>query len=179
MHGPAKTTRENRMQATDVIRAALEQSFHWNKMLAEDLRDASLVFPTANGGNHARWVVGHAATAHSALRSFITGEPNRLSHWDEILGGGTTPTDDPKTYPPYSELLETWCQQYEQTLSLLDTHDDAMLDQSPQALPEKFRDEPSFQTAGRLFLFIAMDEMSHRGQLADVRRSIGRPILAF
>ena len=167
------------MHAIDVIRASLVQSFEWNKMLAEDLRDAPLVFPTANGGNHASWVVGHAATAQSALRSFITGGPSSLTKWDKILGGGSIPTDDPNTYPAYGELLETWYHQYEATLSLLDTFDDAMLDKPPRGLPEKFRDDPGFQSIGHVFLFIAMHEMSHRGQLADVRRALGRPVLAF
>ena len=167
------------MKAIDVIRASLAQSFEWNKMLAEDLRDSPLVFPTVNGGNHASWVIGHAATAQSTLRSFITGEPNSLTKWDSILGIGSTPVNAPNVYPEYGELLEAWYLQYAATRSLLESYDDTMLDQKPRGLPEMFREEPSFQSIGLVFLFIAMHEMSHRGQLADVRRALGRPVLAF
>jgi uncharacterized damage-inducible protein DinB len=39
---------------------------------------------------------------------------------------------------------------------------------------EEVREDPHFQTIGQLFLFIAMHEMSHRGQLADARNALGR-----
>jgi uncharacterized damage-inducible protein DinB len=167
------------MHTTDAIRNALLLSFEWNRTLAEDLRDAPLAFPTANGGNHATWIIGHAAVAQAGLRSMITGEPNPLAQWEAIFGGGTTPSSDASNYPSFDELLRTWRSEHDKTLALLAAQDDASLDAKPKALPPTMADFPDFATVGRILLFIAMHEMSHRGQLADVRRSLGRSVLAF
>lgn len=167
------------MTAREVIADALRMSYAWNRMLADDLRDASLAFPTRHGGNHATWVVGHAAAAQAGLRSFITGEPSELAGWDATLGGDSEPSDDASVYPPYDTLLATWEREHGRTLALLASLDDAALDEAPRAVPAELSDTPQFQSVGRLFMFIASHEMSHRGQLADARRALGRSRLAF
>jgi uncharacterized damage-inducible protein DinB len=167
------------MHTTDAIRIALTLSYEWNRMLAEDLRSAPLAFPTSNGGNHATWVVGHAATSQAGLRSFITGEPSPRASWEATLGGGTTPVADASAYPSYETLMDAWKAEYEKTLALLAEQTDASLDARPKALPDSLKDHPSFRSVGHVLMLIAMHEMSHRAQLADVRRALGRGVLAF
>ncbi|MGL4465831.1 MAG: DinB family protein [Planctomycetia bacterium] len=167
------------MNAKDVLRDALELAYRWNKMLADDLRDAPLAFPTANGGNHAVWVAGHAVVARSGLLSMITGQPDPWADWGKMLGGGSTPVADAAAYPNYEELLAAWDSVHRKTLALLDGLSEARLDEPPAAVPDELKDDPNFASVGAILLFIAMHEMSHRGQLADVRRSLGRGTLAF
>jgi hypothetical protein len=38
-------------------------------------------------------------------------------------------------------------------------------------VPDELRDDPDFASVGRLFTFIALHEMSHRGELAAARRA--------
>ncbi|MEQ9459445.1 MAG: DinB family protein [Phycisphaeraceae bacterium] len=167
------------MDAMEAIRAALRQSYDWNRMLAEDMRDVPLTFPTPTGGNHPVWVVGHAAFARAALLSFITGEPNPLAEWEAKLGGQSQPSGDGSVYPSYDEVMALWEREHQRTLQALAKFGEAGLDQPALGVPPKLKDDPDFQTVGRIFLFTALHEMSHRGQLADARRALGRGPLAF
>lgn len=167
------------MTPHDVIESALNQSYGWSRALAEDLSDAPLAFPTPNGGNHATWVVGHLALARAGLLSFITGEPNALGNWAPIFGGTSTPVDHADTYPAYGELLKTWEHEHKRSMKLLKQTTPDGLDATPPAVPEAFASVPGMDTVGGVFLFIAMHEMSHRGQLADCRRALGRKPLVF
>lgn len=164
------------MKTTEAIRIALQLSYDWNRMLAEDLRDAPMTFPTPRGGNHPTWVIGHAAHASAGLLGMITGEPNHLAHLDATLGGTSQPTNDPATYPDYDEVMSLWEREHQRRLEALDRFDDAQLDEPPAVLPDELKSLPDFQSIGRLFIFIALHEMSHRGQLADARRTLGRPV---
>lgn len=167
------------MNTIETIRIALQTSYDWNRMLAEDMRDAAMTFPTPRGGNHPTWIVGHAAHASAGLLSMITGEPNPLAHFDATLGGNSQPTANADDYPPYDEALSMWEREHRRRLEALDTFDPSRLDEAPAAVPESLRSFPDFQSIGRVFLLIALHEMSHRGQLADARRAAGRPVLAF
>ncbi len=167
------------MHAKDAIITALTLSYNWNRMLAEDLRDNPLAFPTSNGGNHATWVVGHAIAARSALLSFITGEPNELAAWEKTLGGGSQPVSDASVYPSYLDLLERFEREHQRTLDTLERYSEASLDQKPAGLPPELSEDPDFRTVGHVFMFIGLHEMSHRGQLADCRRALGREKKGF
>ncbi len=167
------------MNTIETIRIALQTSYDWNRMLAEDMRDAAMTFPTARGGNHPTWVVGHAAHASAGLLSMITGEPNPLARFDATLGGSSEPTADADDYPSFDDAMSMWEREHRRRLEALDTFGPSRLDEPPAAVPESLRSVPDFQTVGRIFLFIALHEMSHRGQLADARRAAGRPVLAF
>jgi hypothetical protein len=162
------------MNAIDTIRAALSTSYEWNKQLANDLLDAPLTPPTSSGGNHPLWVMGHLAFSRAGLLSMINGQPSSLGKWKDLFAGGTQPQSEPKVYPPYSEVLSAYQQTHRDTLRLLEEIGEANLDARPKAVMEKLRDMPDFQSNGRLFLFIAMHDMSHRGQLADARHALGR-----
>lgn len=168
------------MRATEAIRSALCMSYDWNRMLAEDLRDAPMTFPTPRGGNHPTWVVGHLVHARSGLLAMITGEPSAFfEEWDAMLGGESDPVDQPEEYPSYGELMDTWQSLHEQTLVIIDRLDDSALDQPPASIPDFLKDNPKFQRIGSVLLFMAMHEISHRGQLADARRAAGRGLLGF
>lgn len=167
------------MNTIETIRIALQTSYDWNRMLAEDMRDAPMTFPTPRGGNHPIWVVGHAAHASAGLLSMITGEPNPLARFDATLGGNSVPTADADDYPSFDDAMSMWENEHHRRLEALDTFDQSRLDEPPAAVPESLRSFPDFQSVGRVFLLIALHEMSHRGQLADARRAVGRPVLAF
>lgn len=165
------------MKTTEAIRIALQLSYDWNRTLAESMRDAPMTFPTQQGGNHPTWVVGHAAWSSSGLMSMITGEPSPLDHLEPLVGGGSEPTDDATLYPDYDDMLSIWEQGHHRRLQILTRFNDAQLDAAPAAVPEQLKGVPDFQTIGRIFLFVALHEMSHRGQLADARRTLNRPVI--
>ncbi len=167
------------MTTIETIRSALRISHTWTHGLAEDMRDAAMTAPTPRGGNHPMWVMGHAAYSKGALLMMISGTPNPVEHWKEWFEGGSEPKAEADVYPTYDEVLSACDRLHQQALDLLDETGEAGLDQAPAMVWPELTDDPDFQTKGQLFLFTAMHEMSHRGQLADARRAAGRSRLFF
>jgi uncharacterized damage-inducible protein DinB len=130
--------------------------------------------PTPAQGNHPLWIMGHLVFSSAGLLSMITGQANHFDRWGQLFGGGTKPRFDATTYPSYVEVLAAYEQVHKDVLRELDGMPACRLDERPQAVLEEVRDNPQFQTIGQVFLFIAMHEMSHRGQLADARNALGR-----
>ena len=160
------------MTAMDLIHKALEMGDRAMMMLVEDLRSAPLAAPTPRGGNHATWVLGHITFIEASVRSVFFGEPHPLPHWAPLFAPGTEPTSDPKAYPPFDEMIQTYRDLRARNLQLLREIGEAGLDRKTKAPPKGL--EEVLGTFGDTFHTIAMHQMNHRGQLADVRRALGR-----
>jgi hypothetical protein len=162
------------MKATETIRAALETSRDWALTLARDLKDKPLAYPTPNGGNHALWVMGHAACSEAGLIGMITGERDEVHRWDALFDANSEPSSDASVYPPFEAVLSAFERLRAKTLALLDGLDEADLSKPAAHVPEELRRDAHFGTVGRVLLFTEVHQMSHFGQLADVRRALGR-----
>jgi hypothetical protein len=160
------------MKAIDLIRGAMCMADRTTGRLADDLRDAPLTRPTARGGNHPLWLLGHLAVVEGAIPQVVFGEANPVGHWEPLFGQGTTPSDDAAAYPPYDEVLGTYRELRAKNLARLEEIGEAGLDAAPRAVPPGFEDE--MRTVGQTYLTIAMHQMIHYGQLADARRAAGR-----
>jgi hypothetical protein len=160
------------MTALDTIKKALALGDGATMMLVDDLRDAPLAQPTPRGGNHPIWILGHIAFTEAGIPSIFFGEPNPLEHWAAIFAPGTEPGCDPDAYPPLEELIIKYKELRARTLQLLDQIGEAGLDRKTKNPPKGL--ENALATFGDTFLTLAMHQMNHRGQLADVRRALGR-----
>lgn len=166
------------MKPTDPIRIALEMSRDWADILAEDLADKPMTTILPDGGNHAMWIVGHAAHSEGGLYGMITGEPNPLEHWSPLFQQGSQPHFDAGKYPPYREVLDQFKTLRAKTIKLTNTLSASDLDARPRFIPDVLAGIPIFATVGSTLVFTAMHQMSHFGQLADIRTRLGRaPLL--
>ncbi len=145
--------------------------------LMEDLKDQPLAFPTAKGGNHALWITGHiAGTLAWLVDEMLLGKPNRLEHWKPLFDTYTEPVGDADHYPDF-ETVHKQCKECHQAcMELLETLTEEELDAKVDCPP----DFESFVGTKRLcFCTAANHWLFHYGQLADVRRLIGRkPLMA-
>src|SRR5262245_61428914 len=98
------------MNAIDVVRNALEMGDKLANTMLEDMRDAPLTQPTARGGNHPLWVIGHLAVAEGHLHRILSGEPSPVEHWSGLFAGGTEPGTDASRYPAFDEVLGNYRQ---------------------------------------------------------------------
>lgn len=160
------------MKAIDLVRWALKMTEDWTGKLAEDVRDAPLTAPTSRGGNHPLWVMGHLALAEGRLLNVVSGEPNPVEHWEPLFSQGTEPTADAAAYPTFDEVLGTYRELRARTLKVLDELGDEGLGRAPKNVPAGF--EEFMNTNGRAMLLITLHQAGHTGQIADVRRSLGR-----
>lgn len=160
------------MKAIDTIRAALQTADRATFSLIEDMRDAALTCPTARGGNHPLWVLGHITLVEGNVPHVLFGEPNPVAKWAALFAPGTEPKTDASAYPSFEELLRTYRDLRERNLKILEELGEEGLDRPTVAPPKGL--EEAFDTAGKAFLVVAMHQMNHRGQVADARRAAGR-----
>jgi len=74
--------------------------------------------------------------------------------------------------PPFEEVLRTYLDLHARNLQILERLGEAGLAQRTKSPPRGL--ESMLGTAGDTFLLTALHRMSHRGQLADARRALGR-----
>ena len=177
-HGLLDTQTESEirstMKATELLKIQMELSKHSTMGLLEDLADAPLSAPTANGGNHPLWIAGHLVYSEAGLVNYMAlGRPNPLEEWKPIFGRGTQPEYDAAHYPvTIPEILAKWDEVRQGTLDELAKLTEADLE-TPAAnfAPER---AAMFGTVGRVFSAVATHPLMHRGQLADTRLVLGR-----
>ena len=160
------------MTGIDVIKAGLESSRQWFMALASDVQDALLTPPTARGGNHPLWVLGHVVCSEAGMiNGFVLGKPSPLAKWDKLFGMGSQPLPDASQYPSLAELLSEFDKTRADTLKVLGGLNDSDLD-SPSKAPPHLRG--MFGTVGQCFLAVGLHATFHGGQVADARRAAGK-----
>ena len=164
------------MTAIEFIRMGMEFSDR-TLALIDDMKDQPLTFPTAKGGNHPLWILGHLAFAQGQMLHRMDGRPNPLANWKDLFGPGTEPTDDASRYPPFDELRQAFIDMRTATHRMLDTLTDADLDKPSKDCPPEMR--KFVGTYGQVLMMSIIHPIAHRGQVADARRSVGKKPLAM
>ena len=161
------------MNAVDCLRMTLDMGVNMTISLIDDMQDAPLTAPTARGGNHPLWILGHLAYSEgSMVHGMMLGEDNPLESWKPIFGDGTEPTGDAAAYPPFDEVRAKFDEMRAHTLQLLDGLTDADLDTKCKQYPEEW--EAFFGTYGKVLTILGDHVFMHHGQVADARRMAGR-----
>jgi hypothetical protein len=163
--------KEASMKAIDLVRFSLVMSDQSFQSLLFDLREHPMATQAPSGGNHAIWILGHLTVIEAGLPGISDGEPNPLSEWEPLFMPGTTPTRDAKAYPGFDELLGLYREHRARSMEMLEHIGDAGLDRVPKHIPPGF--EEGMATVGRTFTLMALHQMFHSGQLADIRRALG------
>ena len=159
------------MQSIELIRTNLNNSTTRVLARIEEMREHCMVPPTAQGGGHTLWVLGHLAYIEAlVVHVFMSAQPNPLAHWDTLFDGDLISVD-PKDYPPFEQVVATCWEQRAGTLALLDTLGEDDLDQPVASVPAGY--DEFFGTRRRCLQYLADHWYMHRGQLADARRSAG------
>jgi hypothetical protein len=144
----------------------------WIMGLIQDMKDSPTAFPTANGGNHPLWVLGHLTYSEGNLvNEFVLGKTNPVAQWKEIFGQGSEPVADLSRYPSFDEVLGKFEEIRSNTLQALDTLSDDDLDKPSRAPADLSQ---FFGNVGQCFAAIPMHFTYHGGQVADARRSAGK-----
>ncbi len=161
------------MKTTDFIKMSLETSKGFALGLIDDMKDAPLTQPTAHGGNHPLWVLGHLAYSEAnIINHLILGNENPLVEWKELFGRGSEAVAEADRYPSIDELMKKYEEVRTQTLSVLEGLSDDDLNQPSKNCPPE--GENFFGTVGKCFMMASLHPAMHYGQVADARRSAGR-----
>lgn len=160
------------MNAKDLIRLSLESSRNWLTMLALDLKDS----PTATAGGlpaHPVWILGHAVDGEMGMVcGWILGEEPARPEWKPLFGQGSQPVADASAYPSIPELAAEWEKVRARTLQVLGSMSEADFDK-PSKAPAGLAH--IFGTVGQCFTMLSLHTAFHAGQIADIRKFLGRP----
>jgi hypothetical protein len=139
--------------------------------LIEDLHGDDLIAtPAGQGGNHALWILGHLAWAEERLIvCFANGRDHPHPQWEAQFGMGALPVADAGKYPSKDELWDRWRRVRTNTLQTLADFDDAGL-----AARSFAKDADHLATIDNCFMAAVTHTAFHCGQLADIRRALGR-----
>ena len=165
------------MNAMQVLRNSIEGSYQWARRLATDLSDQPMA-AVQPGWNHVLWLVGHLAGSEAAMfEGFILGKPPEKPQWRELFGPGSQPKPDAAAYPSLDELFTYWEQVHNRAMEALGHMSEEDLD-APSTAPAPLKEK--FGTVGACLTMIGLHNMTHAGQLADIRKQLGRkPLLVM
>jgi len=161
------------MTTIDFIRAGLQGSNALTMGLIDDMKDLPLVQPTAKGGNHTLWVLGHLAYSEANIVSHVIGgDENPLIGWKEMFGSSSEPTADANDYLPWDEVRQKFDEVREQTMRFVESlSDDDLATATKNCPPGR---EQFMGTIGACLLVLILHPAMHRGQVADARRMASR-----
>jgi hypothetical protein len=164
------------MQACELLIRNVELGTKLIRPLLEDLQDAPLERTLSDRGNHAHWMLGHMLFSEAQMcRSFAMGQDNPYTEWSKLFKGGTESDTDAAEYPPYPELLGLFLSERENTIAILQGLTDDDLGTQPAIILPGYED--FFPNKAAVFILNANHPFMHYGQLADIRRRLGRDIL--
>ncbi len=160
------------MKAHEIIREQLATARYVMSRYLEDLTDAELHLSPVTGAHTAAWQVGHLIVSEKRMAEGIrAGAGVDLPAGFEGAHAKDAPADTTGAFSKaqYAELMKI---QRERTIVLLDSLSESDLS----------RPAPEFMRAyaphvGSVFGSIAGHELMHSGQVAVLRRSLGKPVV--
>lgn len=159
------------MDSIDLIRQNLERSESIVLSRIEDMQDHCMVPPTAQGGCHTLWILGHLAYIEGlVVRHIALGEANPLADWAEVFDG-TEVSPLEKVFPPFSQVLEACRNVRRETLSTTRALSESDVGAPSARIPDGAED--LFPTVRSCLQYASDHWFMHRGQLADCRRAAG------
>jgi DinB superfamily len=168
------------MTARSRLESAIERlkfSRQFTSQFLAGIADGEWFWHPSELTTHLAWQIGHLAVAEYNLclrriRGRTEADEALISdNYIECFKLGSTPVADPAKYPPVSDIQRVFAAVHERALAELAGRTDAELD-VPVEQPH-----PVFKTKLGSIEWCSQHEMVHAGQIALLRRLMGKPPL--
>ena len=162
------------MKTHEAITSNLHTSRYIMTSYLSDLSDDDLLVRPVPAAHHAAWQLGHLILSESQMINGIrAGSAPALSpEFAARHDKGAAKAGDPAHFYPKSQYLSCMNNLREATLTLLSQLSEEDLSKPG---PEAMRSYAP--TVGSVFLSIANHELMHSGQIAVIRRALGKAVL--
>ena len=161
------------MNVKDLLHYNVSFTHGVTKMYLDDVTDDEMLVRAVPGSNHLAWQLGHlVASERSLLEAIGADVPDLPEGFAEKHGSENTGSDDPNDCRTKAEYVELMAQMHQAAEAAIDKTDETGLD---TPTPEKLRS--FFPTAGSVLLMAGSHEMMHAGQIAAIRRKLGKPVV--
>ncbi len=161
------------MNVKDLLHYNVTLTHNITKAYLGDISDEEMMVRAVPGSNHLAWQLGHLVASERSLLEAIGAEvPDLPEGFAEKHGSTNTGSDDPSEFLTKSEYFKLMEQMHKAADAAIDKTDEAGLD---APTPEKLRS--FFPNVGSVLLMSGSHEMMHAGQMATIRRKLGKPIV--
>ncbi|MBT8485709.1 MAG: DinB family protein [Phycisphaerae bacterium] len=161
------------MNVHDLLKHNVTFSHGITKAYLADISDEEMLVRAVPGSNHLAWQLGHLIASERSLMTSVGGTmPDLPEGFAEKHGKENIASDDPNDFLSKDEYFQLMGQMHEAAMAVIDGVDEAGLD-APG--PEQMRD--FFPTVGSVLFMAGGHEMMHAGQIAAIRRKLGKPIV--
>lgn len=167
------------MKLAEFLAIQLDGSREWTLKLIADIKDDDWAFQPAAGLAHPLWLCGHLACSESLLiqqrclgRKGLL-EPSFCNHFS--VGGPVKPARE-HGYPPVADILDAMSSVHEKTLQSIREMSDSLLAEPAYAADGKSL-HPHYRDKGGVVAHCARHEAFHAGQIALIRRLLGKTFL--
>lgn len=161
------------MNVKDLLRHNVSFTHGITKMYIDDFTEDEMFVRALPGSNHLAWQLGHLiASERSLLEAIGADVPGLPEGFAEAHGKENIDSDDPKDFRSKAEYLQLMEVMHEAANAKIDATDEAGLD---APTPEQIRG--FFPNVGSVLLMAGGHEMMHSGQIAAIRRKLGKPIV--
>ena len=158
------------MEPADFLADELAKTRAWTKQLLADFSGEDWACQPGEGMFHAVWLIGHIAWAQHglvAIRCFGEG-PVVTAYADPFKIGSTPAPVSRKAYPAVDDLVAHFDRVQEDTLAKVRSMSAEDLEASAG------KPHPMFTTKGGAVMHSTRHEAFHAGQIATIRRILGR-----
>lgn len=161
------------MNAKDLLRFNIQFTHGVTKAYLDDLSDADMLVRAVDGSNHIAWQLGHLiASERSLLQAIGADVPDLPDGFEKIHGKENVASDDAGQFLSKSEYFALMEKMHAAAEKAIEATDETRLD---EPAPEKMRS--FFPTVGSILLMTGSHEMMHSGQIAAIRRKLGKPVV--
>jgi uncharacterized damage-inducible protein DinB len=164
------------MNLHDFMVAQIEAAREMTLSQINDFADDELLVQPCPGGNHPLWLLGHIANSEDGLiLSFCKGENVLPGSYFKLFGIGSTPQTAASAYPSRDEILAGMEEAHAAAIDYVGGVSPEELDRPPHGL-DRLRPEAQelFHSRGACILHHALHEANHAGQMAVLRRILGK-----
>ncbi len=161
------------MNVKDLLNYNVAFTHHVTKTYLNDITEEEMLVRALPGSNHLAWQLGHLVTSERSLLEAIGADvPDLPEGFAENHSTNNTGSDDTSEFLTKDEYLALMEQMHQAAKAAIDKSDEAGLD---APTPEKVRS--ICPTVGAVLLMTGSHEMMHSGQIAAIRRKLGKPIV--
>ncbi len=152
----------------DTLKRQIETMHHIIRKSIDDISEEESIWKIGSSPNHIKWQAGHlvftAVLAGRALGTSI--QPP--AGWEELFGRGEEPPEDQKNLPSMAEIRQTLYDFQKRVL----THVEEVTEE--HLLIKRQISGPWEDTPLNAVLFLCGHDFYHCGQIALIRRELGR-----
>lgn len=156
----------------------LDETRKWTLMLVADLKGDDWCCQPAEGLAHPLWLCGHLAVSQNALifQRCLGRDELDAKFASHFAPGGPIPAFGEHPFPSPADVLKLMADMHSKTLRAVSEMSDALLAEPAYAKDGK-SPHPHYKDKYGAVAHVARHEAFHAGQIATIRRLLGKPFL--